>query len=179
MKRNDRNPVEFLSDSLNIFVHEYIIRVCIISDKILKLSSKRNCWLKKKNPRKQTVTKTRTRKREGGGDRGDEKGRGSFFCSLKNLFKQIVISKGGTGGTDERERETVEILSLFGDKHLPAVSQESSPGDDRKTKTIEAANEATSLLDGHVGTTTTTTTTKTTNADPWPGLKILQITGYL
>lgn len=56
-----------------------------------------------------------------------------------------MISKGGTGGTDEREREreTVEILSLFGDKHLPAVSQESSPGDDRKTKTIEAANEAT------------------------------------
>lgn len=37
----------------------------------------------------------------------------------------------------------MEILSLFGDKHLPAVSQESSPGDDRKTKTIEAANEAT------------------------------------
>lgn len=122
MKRNDRNPVEFLSHSLNIFVHEYIIRVCIISDKILKLSSKRNCWLKKKNPRKQTVTKTRTRKREGGGDRGDEKGRGSFFCSLKNLFKQIVISKGGTGGTDERERDGGDTLFVRGQTFASSFS---------------------------------------------------------
>lgn len=78
--------------------------------------------VKKKNPRKQTVTKTRTRKREGGGDRGDEKGRGSFFCSLKNLFKQIVISKGGTGGTDERERDGGDTLFVRGQTFASSFS---------------------------------------------------------